>query len=117
MLEYSRGILRYINVLHTNKTTTQNYLKRTISDFKPISFKTYFGSRIPRLLHVFSLNTMLKFHKYSKTKNTCIAEPHEAREGGGGHKMSGMEGGENWSKLCSLGGRVSSLVLILERET
>ena len=58
---------------------------------------------------------MLKFHKYSKTKNTCIAEPHEAREGGG-HKMSGMEGEENWSKLCSLGGRVSSLVLILERE-
>ena len=30
-------------------------------------------------------------------------------EGGGGHKMSGMEGGENWSKLCSLGGWVSTL--------
>ena len=38
--------------------------------------------------------------------------------GGGGdaHKMSGMEGGENWSKLCSLGGRVSILALILEGE-
>ena len=36
--------------------------------------------------------------------------------GGGGevHKMSGMEEGENWSKLCCLGGRVSTLVLILE---
>ena len=36
--------------------------------------------------------------------------------GGGGdaHKMSGMEGGENWSKLCGLGGRVSILALILE---
>ena len=36
--------------------------------------------------------------------------------GGGGNKMSGMEGGENWSKLCRLGGRVSTLVLILECE-
>ena len=35
---------------------------------------------------------------------------------GGGHKMSGMEGGENWSKLGSLGGRVSTLDLILEGE-
>ena len=34
------------------------------------------------------------------TRNLCIAEPREARGGGerGGHKMSGMEGGENWSK-------------------
>ena len=30
--------------------------------------------------------------------------------------MSGMEEGENWSKLCSLGGRVSPLALILEGE-
>ena len=30
--------------------------------------------------------------------------------------MSGMEGGENWSILGSLGGRVSTLVLILEGE-
>ena len=44
----------------------------------------------------------------------CIAEPREAR--GEAHKMSGMEGGENWSKLCSLGGRVSTPVLILECE-
>ena len=36
--------------------------------------------------------------------------------GWGGHKMSGMEGGENWSKLGSLGGRVSTLALILEGE-
>ena len=42
----------------------------------------------------------------------CIAEA----QGGGGHKMSGMEGGENWSKLGSLGGRVSTLALILEGE-
>ena len=41
----------------------------------------------------------------------CIAEAR-----GGGHKMSGMEGGENWSKLGSLGGRVSTLALILEGE-
>ena len=46
-----------------------------------------------------------------KTRNTCIAEPPAARvwgRGGGGdgeaHKMSGMEGGESWSKLCILGG-------------
>ena len=50
------------------------------------------------------------------TRNTCIAEPREARGGGEAHKMSGMEEGENWSKLCSLGGRVSTLVLILECE-
>ena len=38
--------------------------------------------------------------------------------GGGGeaHKMSAIEGGENWSKLGSLGGRVSTLALILEGE-
>ena len=39
-----------------------------------------------------------------------------AKGGGGGLKMSGMEEGENWSKLCSLGGRVSTLALILEGE-
>ena len=30
--------------------------------------------------------------------------------------MSGMEGGENWSKVGSLGGRVSTLALRLEGE-
>jgi len=30
--------------------------------------------------------------------------------------MSGMEGEENWSKLGSLGGRVSTLALRLEGE-
>ena len=30
--------------------------------------------------------------------------------------MSGMEGGENRSKLCSLGGQVSTLALTLECE-
>ena len=41
-----------------------------------------------------------------------------AKLGGGGeaHKMSGMEGGENWNKLGSLGGRVPTLALILEGE-
>ena len=47
-----------------------------------------------------------------KTRNTCIAEPPAARvwgRGGGGregeaHKMSGLEGGESWSKLGILGG-------------
>ena len=34
---------------------------------------------------------------------------------GKGHKTTGMEGGgENRSKLCNLGGRVSMLALILE---
>ena len=47
------------------------------------------------------------------TRNTCIAEPREARGwgGGGGHKLSWMEGRENWSKLGNLGGRVSTLAL------
>ena len=36
-------------------------------------------------------------------------------EGGGeAHKMSGMEGGENWSQLGSLAGRVSAFALILD---
>ena len=43
-----------------------------------------------------------------------------AKLGGGGggeaHKMSRMEGGENWSKLGTLGGRVSTLALRLESE-
>ena len=50
------------------------------------------------------------------TRNMCIAEPHNYAQGMA-HKMSGMEGGENWSKLCSLGGQVSTLALILEGET
>ena len=51
------------------------------------------------------------------TRNTCIAEPREARGwGGGGHKLSWMEGRENWSKLGNLGGRVSTLALRLEGE-
>ena len=44
----------------------------------------------------------------------CITETREAR--GEAHKMSGMEGRENWSKLCSLGGWVLRLALILECE-
>ena len=35
--------------------------------------------------------------------------------GGDAHKMSGMEGGENWSKLCSFGGRVSTLAFRAKR--
>ena len=46
----------------------------------------------------------------------CIAQPREARGGGGAQKMSAIKGGENWSKLGSLGGRVSTLALILEGE-
>ena len=53
------------------------------------------------------------------TGNTCIAEPREPRWGGGGggdaQKMSGMKWGENWSKLCSLGGRVSMLAFRAKR--
>ena len=43
-----------------------------------------------------------------------VSQNLEKLGGGGGgeaHKMSGMEWGENWSKLCSLGGRVSTLTL------
>ena len=36
--------------------------------------------------------------------------------GGGFHKLSWMEGRENWSKLGNLGGRVSTLALRLEGE-
>ena len=50
------------------------------------------------------------------TRNTCIAETREARGGWEAHKISVMEGGENCSKLCSLGGRVSTLALILKGE-
>ena len=50
------------------------------------------------------MNSSKMGNKYTKvkinTRKTCIAEPREAR---GGkievHKMSGMEGGENWSKI------------------
>ena len=61
--------MRYINFLHTNKTTKQNYLKLTISDLKPISFKVYFGSRLPQLLHVFSLMQCLSFVNILKLAN------------------------------------------------
>lgn len=36
------------------------------------------------------------------TRNTCIAEARETW--GDAHKMSGMGGGEKWSKLCNWGG-------------
>ena len=36
--------------------------------------------------------------------------------GGGAIKCQGWKGRENWSKLCSLGGRVSTLALILKGE-
>ena len=42
----------------------------------------------------------------------CVSQNLEKLGGGGeAHKMSGMERGENWSKLCSLGGPVSTLTL------
>ena len=58
------------------------------------------------------------FNHTRVNRNTCIAEPREAPGGEGEppHKMSGMEGGKDWSKLGSLGGLVSPLVLILESE-
>ena len=60
----------------------------------------------------------LECNYYFYTRNTCIAETREARGVGKAHKTSGMEGGggENRRKLCSLGGRVSILALILECE-
>ena len=56
------------------------------------------------------------FFAINITRNTCIAETREARGVGEAHKMSGMEGGENWNKLGSLGGRVSTLTLRLVGE-
>ena len=52
----------------------------------------------------------LEFFGTIYTRITCIAEPREAR--GEAHKMLGMEGGESWSQLGRLGGRVSTLALI-----
>ena len=48
----------------------------------------------------------------------CVSQNLVKLGGGGGvaHKMSAIKGGENWSKLGSLGGRVSTLALILEGE-
>ena len=40
-----------------------------MSDIKPISFKTYFGSRLPQLLHVFSLMQCLSFINILKLAN------------------------------------------------
>ena len=59
-------------------------------------------------------NTLKKSKTIANTRNTCIAEPREAR--GEAYKMSGMEGGENWSTLGSLRGRDSTLALRLEDE-
>ena len=44
------------------------------------------------------------FEQTINTINTSIVEFRKARGGGEAHTMSGMEGGENRSKLCSLGG-------------
>ena len=49
-------------------------------------------------------------------RNTSIAEPRGARGRRGAYNVRDGKGGENWCKLCSLGGRVSTLALILEGE-
>ena len=53
-----------------------------------------------------------------KTRVQCIEETREARREVGRRPMKcqGWKVGENRSKLCSLGGRVSTLALILECE-
>ena len=61
-------------------------------------------------------NPFEKNVKYILTRNTCILETREAGGEGRPIKCQGWKGGENWSKLCSLGGRVSTLALILECE-
>ena len=53
---------------------------------------------------------------YRRTSQTYAGVGRSGGAGGDAHKMSGMKGGENWSKLCSSGGRVSVLALILEGE-
>ena len=94
---------------------------------KPGESVTSFKRQLRRLLVDVSFSKLIIFRVFSFlcltvffkiTRNTCIAEPREARgwRGGGGHKLSGMEGGENWTKLGNLGGRVSTLALRLEGE-
>ena len=46
------------------------------------------------------------------SRNACIAEPLEARGRQRSIKCQRWKDGENWSKLCGLGGRVSTLALI-----
>ena len=52
--------------------------------------------------------------KYNKLE--IPVSQYLARLGGRPIKCQVWEGGENWSKLCSLEGRVSTLALILEGE-
>ena len=57
------------------------------------------------------------FEQTINTINTSIAETRKARRGGGGDPYNVREKGEeNRSKLCSLGGWVSTLAVILECE-
>ena len=51
------------------------------------------------------------FNHTRVNRNTCIAEPHETPGGKGEPPHR-----KDWSKLGSLGGLVSTLALILERE-
>ena len=61
------------------------------------------------------VNTIESFLKECTSTEIRVSQ-NLARLAGEAHKMPGMEGGDNWSKLCSLGGRVSTLTLILEGE-
>ena len=49
-----------------------------------------------------------------KQLEICVSQKLRKHGVGETHKVLGMEGGENWSKLCSLGGQVSTLALILK---
>ena len=78
----------------------------------PISIVIQF----PILLFAFDLCSSKSGTSCNKLE-ICVSQ-NLVKLGGGGvaHKMSAIKGGENWSKLGSLGGRVSTLALILEGE-
>ena len=65
----------------------------------------FMGSRVAKTSSVARVLSVARVVRVSSVAmSSRITLNHIGGRGGDAHKMSGMEGGENWSKLCSLGG-------------
>ena len=83
------------------------------SGSRPLGTRSSSRPRLRKLLaglipRVYSFCNMAAAKAFN-SRNTCIAQPLEARGRQRSIKCQRWKDEENWSKLCGLGGRVSTL--------
>ena len=86
------------------------------SGSRPLGTRSSSRPRLRKLLaglipRVYSFCNMAAAKAFN-SRNTCIAQPLEARGRQRSIKCQRWKDEENWSKLCGLGGRVSTLALV-----